>query len=150
VAKADPDEIVAEATTNLPISASAGCVVALLGGLGAINISLGIAGGSAVTVATGVIAMAMGLFLVRRERVGVVRRITVHAGGAVELEVGRKHEDVFVGDVMALHVARGRARSQLGLRGGTTYRLAAPMDGLSEVADAIKRRHKGFVAKGLD
>jgi hypothetical protein len=125
-------------------------VVALLGGLGAINVSLGIAGGSAVTIGSGVLAMAMAAFLVRRERVGVVRRITVRAGGAVELDVNRTQHDLFVGDVMVLHVARGRGRSQLGLRGGTTYRLASPMDGLSEVADAIKRRHKGFVAKGLD
>jgi hypothetical protein len=150
VAKADPDEIVAEATTNLPISASAGCVVALLGGLGAINVSVGIASASAVTIVTGLIAMAMAGFLVRKERVGVVRRITVHAGGAVELEVNRTQRDLFVGDVMVLHVARGRGRTQIGLRDGTTYRLASPMEGLTEVADAIMRRHKGFVAKGLD
>jgi len=149
VAKPDRDEIVAEATTKLPISASAGCVVVLLAGLGAINVSLGIAGGSVVTIATGVIAIAMGVFLVRRERVGVVRRITVHAGGAVELEIGRNQEDVFVGDLMVLNVARARGRSQIGLRDGTTYRLASPMEGLSEVAEAITRRHKGFVAKGL-
>ena len=91
----------------------------------------------------------MAAFFVRKERVGVVRRIAVRAGGQVELDVGRAPRTVFVGDVMVLHVARGRGRTQLALRDGTTYRVASPMDGLDGVADAISRRHKGFVAKGF-
>ena len=147
--KHDPDEIVAEAAAKLPMSTSAGCVVTALAGLGAINVSLGIAGGAPVTVVAGVIAIGIAVLLVRMERVNVVRRITVHAGGRVDLEVGRRREDVFVGDLMELFVASGRGRTQLTLRGDRKLRVASPMEGLDDVAAAVKQRHKAFVTKGI-
>ncbi len=145
----DPDEIVAAAVAKLPMSASAGCVVTALAGLGAINVSLGIAGGAPVSIVAGVVAIVIAVLMVRMERVNVVRGIVVHAGGAVDLEVGKRHEDLFVGDLMELFVASGRGRSQLTLRGGRKLRVASPMDGLDEVADAVKQRHKAFVTKGI-
>ena len=149
VPKQDPDEIVAAAVAKLPMSASAGCVVTALAGLGAINVSLGIAGGSPVSIVAGVIAIVIAFFMVRVERVNVVRGVVVHAGGAVELEIGKRTEDLFVGDLMELFVASGRGRSQLTLRDGRKLRVASPMDGLDEVAAAVKDRHKAFVTKGI-
>lgn len=144
MARTEKDAIVAEAAAKLPVSASGGVLIVLLGGLGILSLISGIAVMQWGGAVSGVFALAVAALILRGERRGVVRYIAVRANGKVDLEAGRVARTVYAGDVVRIQAARQRGRLQIELRDGTAYRLAAPLDGLDDVIDALKARHRGL------
>jgi hypothetical protein len=144
VAKVDKDAIVAEAAAKLPVSASGGVLIVLLGGLGFLSLVSGLAVQQWGGVASGGFALLVGYVILRGERRGVVRSIAVRGDGKVDLVAGRVERTVYAGDIVRIQAARQRGRLQIELRDGTAFRLAAPLDGLDDVIDAIKARHRGL------
>ncbi|MGI8664239.1 MAG: hypothetical protein ACR2LQ_13680 [Acidimicrobiales bacterium] len=147
MAKTDPDAIVAEASAKLPVSASGGILIVLLCGLGALSIATGLATAQWGGLLSGVLALGLGLLILRGERKGVVRHIVVRGNGKVELEAGAQHRTMYSGDIVRIQAARQRGRLQLELRDGSKLRVATPLDGFDGVVAALKARHRGLEVK---